>query len=181
MGSAPPGGAVRPRAAMAEIYFDGDNWRTGCRPQFTGSLALYRRYLVLHEVGHALGYKHASPGSDPAAPCSVMYQQSKGTASCAPSAAVGPEYRRVRGRGVNVRFARGQFTAADKAEVRAALRAPDGWAGRGYRFHFDRRPAPDIVLHLKSRKEMQQRFPQAALQGLSVAVVRGPMRAAEGR
>lgn len=39
---------------------------------------IYRQYLILHEFGHYIGYKHVEPGPS-GTPCHVMYQQSKGT------------------------------------------------------------------------------------------------------
>lgn len=57
-----------------------DRWMTGVAP-FHTDLAVYRQYLVSHEVGHGLGYRHVScPGTGQVAP--VMMQQSKGLSGC---------------------------------------------------------------------------------------------------
>ncbi|MGW3341930.1 DUF3152 domain-containing protein [Nonomuraea rubra] len=58
-------------------------WAEGV-PQYGGDLAAYRRYLISHEVGHALGHRHRScPG--PGRPAPVMVQQSKSLGRCRPN------------------------------------------------------------------------------------------------
>ena len=58
-------------------------WRRGA-PAFRGKVALYRHYLVNHEVGHVLGHGHAScPASG--APAPVMMQQTLGVGACRPN------------------------------------------------------------------------------------------------
>ena len=55
-------------------------WLLGA-PSYEGRLADYRAYVVNHEVGHTLGFGHAScPGGGQTAP--VMLQQTKGLAGC---------------------------------------------------------------------------------------------------
>lgn len=55
-------------------------WLNGAST-YDDNLVNYRRYLVNHEVGHALGNAHADcPGLDQLAP--VMMQQTKGVGTC---------------------------------------------------------------------------------------------------
>jgi Protein of unknown function (DUF3152) len=57
-------------------------WKTGA-DSYGRNLAGYRRYLVNHEVGHALGQGHRyCPAAGRPAP--VMMQQTKGVAPCEP-------------------------------------------------------------------------------------------------
>lgn len=58
-------------------------WMNGAKA-YRGDLANYRRYLVNHEVGHALGKRHTTcPGAGDPAP--VMVQQTKGIGDCSPN------------------------------------------------------------------------------------------------
>jgi len=58
-------------------------WRDGAAP-YAGQLETYRKYVVLHEVGHALGRGHADcPGPGRLAP--TMMQQTKGVGACRPN------------------------------------------------------------------------------------------------
>jgi hypothetical protein len=58
-------------------------WHEGARDHH--DLAVYRAYLVNHEVGHGLGYGHVDcPGSGQPAP--VMMQQTKSVGACTPNA-----------------------------------------------------------------------------------------------
>lgn len=55
-------------------------WATAV-PDYAGDVATYRRYVVNHEVGHALGNGHQDcPGAGQVAP--VMQQQTLGLAGC---------------------------------------------------------------------------------------------------
>ncbi len=70
--------AVGSRAVLTAV-----RWVEGT-PEFP-DLAVYRRYLVNHEVGHLLGHRHETcPGAGRLAP--VMQQQTKQVAPCRPNA-----------------------------------------------------------------------------------------------
>ena len=57
-----------------------DRWLVAI-PDYRGDVALYRRYVINHEVGHLLGYGHqACPGPGRLAP--VMQQQTFGLDGC---------------------------------------------------------------------------------------------------
>jgi hypothetical protein len=57
-----------------------DRWLNAI-PDYRGDVALYRHYLINHEVGHQLGYGHqACPGAGHPAP--VMQQQTYGLRGC---------------------------------------------------------------------------------------------------
>ncbi|GEP35435.1 hypothetical protein NSZ01_32030 [Nocardioides szechwanensis] len=58
-------------------------WANGTQG-YEGQLPKYRRYVINHEVGHALGYPHVPcPGSGLPAP--VMLQQTIGLEGCLPN------------------------------------------------------------------------------------------------
>ncbi len=71
------------------IVFNIDRWRDAV-PHWTASLAEYRAYLVNHEVGHALDFRHVGcPGQGMLAP--LMMQQSKSLGGCLPNGWPYPE------------------------------------------------------------------------------------------
>lgn len=66
-----------------DVVINAWRWQFGAE-SYTGDLTGYRRYVVNHETGHALGYAHVGcPGSGELAP--VMLQQTKGLEGCEPN------------------------------------------------------------------------------------------------
>lgn len=62
------------------VVFNAKRWTYGV-PDYDGDLTNYRRYLINHEFGHAIGNHHVQcPGSGQSAP--VMMQQTKGLDGC---------------------------------------------------------------------------------------------------
>ncbi len=60
-------------------------WLTGA-PSYAGHLDDYRAYLVNHEVGHTLGFRHTTcpgTGTRTGQPAPVMLQQTMGLGGCA--------------------------------------------------------------------------------------------------
>lgn len=73
------GGRLSCRAGEL-VVLNAWRWLNGA-PAYAGDLRNYRRYLINHEVGHALGNGHVDcPGTDVLAP--VMMQQTKGVGDC---------------------------------------------------------------------------------------------------
>lgn len=63
-----------------DVVLNAWRWNFGA-DSYAGDLEAYRRYVVNHETGHALGYPHvACPASGEPAP--VMLQQTKGLDGC---------------------------------------------------------------------------------------------------
>ena len=63
-----------------DVVLNAWRWHFGA-DSYADDLAAYRRYVVNHETGHALGYPHAQcPGNGATAP--VMLQQTKGLDGC---------------------------------------------------------------------------------------------------
>lgn len=64
----------------SDVVLNAWRWHFGA-DSYADNLAAYRRYVVNHETGHALGYPHVGcPGDGAAAP--VMLQQTKGLNGC---------------------------------------------------------------------------------------------------
>jgi hypothetical protein len=64
----------------SNVVLNAWRWQFGAN-SYTNNLRDYRRYVVNHETGHALGYPHARcPGDGATAP--VMLQQTKGLEGC---------------------------------------------------------------------------------------------------
>ncbi|TWP49323.1 DUF3152 domain-containing protein [Lentzea tibetensis] len=61
------------------VVINAARWVRGAKA-FNGDLALYRNYLINHEVGHALGNQHAACGENGAA-APVMMQQTFGVSN----------------------------------------------------------------------------------------------------
>ena len=63
-----------------QVVLNAMRWVTGA-PSYGKDIANYRRYLVNHEFGHALGFQHVTcRGKGLAA--GVMMQQTKGLGGC---------------------------------------------------------------------------------------------------
>jgi hypothetical protein len=66
--------------AGSYVMINLDRWMSAV-PDYRGDVALYRHYVINHEVGHQLGYGHqACPGPGALAP--VMQQQTFGLNGC---------------------------------------------------------------------------------------------------
>lgn len=64
----------------SDVVINAWRWQFGAK-SYPDKVTSYRRYVVNHEMGHALGYGHVScPGPGELAP--VMVQQTKGLAGC---------------------------------------------------------------------------------------------------
>lgn len=75
--------------AGGRIVVNSDRYLYGAS-RFTGSLDVYRRYVINHEIGHRLGRGHLNcPGHGRLAP--VMQQQTLGMQGCQPNAWPYPE------------------------------------------------------------------------------------------
>lgn len=67
----------------ANVVINAWRWHNGA-PAYRGDLANYRRYVINHETGHALGYSHVEC-AEPGQPAPVMLQQTKGLDGCLPN------------------------------------------------------------------------------------------------
>lgn len=75
-------GRVSCTPTIHAIYLNSDRWRVGV--PHVPDLAQYRRYLVSHEMGHALGFLHV-PCPAPGKPAPVMLQQTLDLKGCKPN------------------------------------------------------------------------------------------------
>lgn len=64
---------------VPKIYIDSVNWLKSV-PESKLSIEDYRKYVITHELGHALGYDHVPCNKDTAVNgiCPVMYQSTRG-------------------------------------------------------------------------------------------------------
>lgn len=70
-----------------EIWLNARRWMQGAAASRL-PLDQYRQYMVSHEMGHSLGYDHATcPGSGPVP---VMVQQTRGIGRCTPNTKLTP-------------------------------------------------------------------------------------------
>ena len=67
----------------ANVVLNAWRWINGANA-YSGDVADYRKYMINHEFGHALGNSHRScPAAG--APAPVMVQQTKGLGGCTPN------------------------------------------------------------------------------------------------
>ncbi len=78
--SFPPCSAFYSCRSGPNVLINAMRWRDGAE-SYGDALEDYRRHVINHEVGHALGFGHASCAAA-GAPAPVMQQQSKGLLGC---------------------------------------------------------------------------------------------------
>ncbi len=73
--------------ATGKVIVNADRWRRSANPYLSNQvpLAVYRRYVVNHEVGHELGHRHQTCPR-PGRPAPVMVQQTLTLRGCTPFA-----------------------------------------------------------------------------------------------
>lgn len=76
------GGYVSCRAQQF-VMINLDRWLSAV-PDYKGDVALYRQYVINHEVGHGLGFGHQACAG-PGRPAPVMQQQTYGLKGCLPN------------------------------------------------------------------------------------------------
>lgn len=65
-----------------DIWINEDRWLRNLPDESHLPLPAYRAYLLLHELGHALGFGHVAPVAGPAP---IMTQQTLGIGACLPN------------------------------------------------------------------------------------------------
>ena len=73
---------LRP-TTVPSIHFNLRNWNTVPK-DFKGTLTTYRKYVIQHELGHALFHITTHDEEPSSGACPVMMQQTRGTRTCAP-------------------------------------------------------------------------------------------------
>lgn len=68
-----------------EVWLNEDRWRRALPDDSQLPLAAYRAYVVQHELGHALGHRHARRCATRGDPAPVMIQQTLGIGQCSPN------------------------------------------------------------------------------------------------
>lgn len=163
-------------------------WRRGAG-SYRGRLGEYRRHVINHEVGHALGFGHATC-SRRGAPAPVMQQQSKGLAGCRARAWPLTHEKRALGRWLGVRPRRAA-PASDSADGRSSVRGVSMDALRDalraepppQLSALDDGPLADLAAAIDAARARQRAELNAALDqawGHVPRLLRGPLRRVVG-